>query len=129
MSGYPANKTKRKDKEILAEVAAGYNTAYDIVLEALERHPEDWRLWLARGTIAFDLNNFAQEHGNTTEFVARRSAAFEMLAKSAALYASELPENEDEETTEAFEHWFYAALGAADLGALKENHQPAPSAA
>ncbi len=122
-----AAKTNRKDKDILAEVAAGYETAFGIVDDAQRRHPDHWRLLLARATVAFDWNTFAQENGDAGEFVERRESAFAVFAKAAEHYVADLPEDEDEETTEVYEHWFYAALGASDLAALKESNQPAPA--
>ncbi|MFP6874805.1 MAG: hypothetical protein VCA55_14990 [Verrucomicrobiales bacterium] len=120
-------KTKRKDAEIMAEVAGGYDSAYSIVLDSLETHPKNWRLWLVRACLAFDLNNFSQENGNNSEFTAKRRSAFGMFARAAGFYSDALPESEDEESTAVFEHWMYAALGASDLGALRETQQPSPA--
>ena len=59
------------------------------------------------------------EHSTTKGF------ALEDLATATSDYVSTLPlEDEDEESTEAFTTWFYAALGSPDLAALKAEHQP-----
>ncbi|MCP4846741.1 MAG: hypothetical protein GY899_02200 [Verrucomicrobiaceae bacterium] len=120
-------KTKRKDAEIMAEVTRGYDNAGSIVLDALQIHPENWRLWLVRACIALDLNNFSQENGNNSEFTIRRKEAFGMFSKAADFYAAALPESEADESTQVYEHWMYAALGASDLGALREKQQPSPA--
>ena len=91
----------RRPLEILAEVEAGYETAYDVVANALKKHPDHWGLLLARGTTAFDWNTFSQENGDASEFVERRTSAFEVLEKAAAKYSADLPEEEEDETTEA----------------------------
>jgi hypothetical protein len=59
------------------------------------------------------------EHSTTKGF------ALEDLATATSDYISSLPlDDEDEESTEAFTTWFYAALGSPDLAALKAEHQP-----
>ena len=120
-------KTKRKDAEIMAEITRGYDSAGSIVLDALQSHPESWRLWLVRACICFDLNNFSQENGNSSEFTIKRKDAFGMFARAADFYAAALPESKIDESTQVYEHWMYAALGASDLGALREKQQPSPA--
>ena len=41
-------KTKRKDAEILAEIRRGYASAMSILLESLQSHPNNWRIWTVR---------------------------------------------------------------------------------
>ena len=50
-----------------------------------------------------------------------------MFARAAELYSENLPESEADESTQVYEHWMYAALGASDLGALNEKQQPSPA--
>jgi len=119
-------KTKRKDDEILAEVIAGYEGIDDILGKTIAANPEDWRLHLRRACLTLDKINFQQESKKSSTYSIDRKNSYEMFSKAAELYISTLPDNEDEETTEAFEHWFYAALGASDLGALRETQLPAP---
>jgi len=119
-------KTKRKDDEILAEVVAGYEGIDNILGNTIEAHPEDWRLHLRRACLALDKINFQQESEKSSTYAIDRKNCYEMFSKAAELYISTSSGNEEEETTEAFEHWFYAALGASDLGALRETQLPAP---
>ena len=50
------------------------------------------------------------------------------LAQAAQIYADSLPlEKESEESTAAFETWFFAALGSPLLETLKNHHQPVSS--
>ena len=117
-------KTKRKDKEIQAEIARGYNVAETVMTDALEKHPQSWQLQAAKAAVMFDRNNFEQELEKKSDFVAKKKAAFAEFAKGAELYVAELPSlKEDEHTAEAFETWFYASLGACDLGAIKHEQQ------
>ncbi|MCH2061428.1 MAG: hypothetical protein MK183_12455 [Verrucomicrobiales bacterium] len=120
-------KTRRKDAEIMAEVSRGYESAGGILTDSLQSHPQSWRLWLVRACLAFDRNNFAQENGSNSEFITRRREAFSMFSRAAELYGNDLPESEVDESTQVYEHWMYAALGASDLGALSEKQQPSPA--
>lgn len=120
-------KTKRKDAEIMAEVTRGYGSAGSIVRDSLKSHPDSWQLWLVRACIAFDLNNFSQENGDNSEFISKRKEAFDMFSRAADFYAGALPESASDESTKVYEHWMYAALGASDLGALREKQQPSPA--
>ncbi|MDA0814309.1 MAG: hypothetical protein O3C21_18200, partial [Verrucomicrobia bacterium] len=117
-------KTKRKDKEIQAEIARGYDVAETVMTDAVEKHPQSWQLQVAKAAVMFDRNNFEQELERKSDFVAKKQAAFAEFAKGAELYVAELPSlKEDEHTAEAFETWFYASLGACDLGAIKHEQQ------
>ncbi|MGK0187119.1 MAG: hypothetical protein ACI9R3_002905 [Verrucomicrobiales bacterium] len=116
-------KTKRKDKEIQAEIARGYEVAHAVMSDATEKHPTSWQLQVAKAAVLFDRNNFEQELEKSSDFVARKKIAFADFVKGADLYLAELPNlEEDKHTAEAFETWFYASLGACDLGALKHEH-------
>ena len=119
-------KTNRKDDEILAEVITGYEDIDNILGNSIEAHPEDWRLHLRRACLELDKINFQQESQKSTSYTIDRKKTYEMFAKSVELYIATSSENEDEETTEPFEHWFYAALGASDLNAIRESQQPSP---
>ena len=119
-------KTNRKDDEILAEVITGYEDIDNILGNSIEAHPEDWRLHLRRACLELDRINFQQESQKSTSYTIDRKKTYEMFAKSVELYIATSSENEDKETTEPFEHWFYAALGASDLNAIRESQQPSP---
>src|SRR5262249_23303001 len=57
-------------------------------------------------------------------FAENRAVCFQLFHKAAALYAkaaADLPQ--EKETTQVYETWFYAALGACDVGAMT-NEQP-----
>ena len=117
-------KTKRKDKEIQAEIARGYEVAFAVMSDAVAKHPTSWQLQIAKAAVLFDRNNFQQELEKSSEFVAKKKAAFDEFAKGVELYLAELPNlEEDKHTTDAFETWFYASLGACDLAALKHEQQ------
>jgi hypothetical protein len=118
-------KTNRKQKDIQAEVLRGYGVARAVVEDALEKHPGEWSLQLAKAAIDHDENNYHKELGPDSQFSERRGQALAAFANAAAMYAKKSPElTEDEETTKAYEIWFYAALGACDLGNITEQNQP-----
>ena len=120
-------KTKRVDKEIQAEVSRGYETAFEVIFNGLEAYPDSWRLQLAKAAILTDENNFRNDNlKDTTGFGERRKDAFKEFQKAAEMYAATLADlAEDEESSDVYDTWFYAALGASDLGAIQDHQQPA----
>jgi hypothetical protein len=118
-------KTKRKTKDIMQEVLRGYQVAGEVVQQALRKFPDDWSLLLAGATIGHDLNNYHRELARDSKFTERRELTFELFAQAAAAYAAKVGAiPRDEESTEVYEHWFYAALGASDLAAVTEETVP-----
>ena len=121
------NKTKRKEKDIRAEVLRGYEVARTVVDQGLEKHPDNWNLMVARAAIRHDENNYRQEIDPSLEFTKRRNDALAIFQEAARKYAEKVPSlSEDDETTAPYETWFYAGLGACDLGAISEKNQPDP---
>ena len=123
-----AKKTKRKQKDIQAEVLRGYGVASQVIDHALLKHPENWSLQLAKASIAHDENNYRQELQLSSEFTAVRAdalAGFEKAAKYYAVAAKDL--SEDKESTEVYEFWYYASLGAVDLKHVSHKNQLDPS--
>jgi hypothetical protein len=118
-------KTNRKQKDIQAEVLRGYSLANAVLGAALRKFPDDWSLRLARAALLHDENNYRQEVAKSSEFAARRDEAFAVFQNAAERYASQVRSlREDEETAQVYEQWFYASLGACDLGHLTEERQP-----
>lgn len=114
-------KTKRSQRETLQEVARGYETALAVAKRALEKRGRHWALLAVVGSILHDQNNFARELQRSTDFAAVRRDAFDLFAQAAEHYASIVGGLRlDEETIRPFDTWFYAALGASDLGAVDE---------
>ncbi|MFT4548149.1 MAG: hypothetical protein ACI9MB_002100, partial [Verrucomicrobiales bacterium] len=123
-----AKKTKRVDKEIQAEVKNGYVTAFNVIFNALEAYPDSWRLQLAKAAVLTDENNFKNDNLKDSQgFAIRRVDAFKEFAKAADMYAKKLTDlAEDEEASDVYDIWFYAALGASDIGAIQDHQQPVP---
>ncbi|MFO1062287.1 MAG: hypothetical protein U0892_00250 [Pirellulales bacterium] len=118
-------KTNRKKADIEAAVMSGYATALGVLDKALARYPEDWQLLTARGAVMHDANDYQQEIAPSSDFSARRQAAFDVFAKAAAAYVKAAPElPEREQKNDVFDTWFYAALGAADLKNISEKNRP-----
>ncbi|MBL8751269.1 MAG: hypothetical protein JNK78_19080 [Planctomycetes bacterium] len=115
-------KTKRSQRETLQEVARGYETALQVAQRALQARGPHWALLSVVAAILHDQNNFARELGGNSQFADARKAAFELFAQGARHYVEHAGELRlDQETTAAFDTWFYAALGASDLGAVSED--------
>ncbi len=118
-------KTNRKQKDIQAEVLRGYELALQTTDAAIAKNPGNWELLLVKAALKHDENNYRQEVAKSSEFSARRIEALQDFRKAAEAYAAkagELPENE--QSSRAFEQWFYASLGACDLGQITEEKLP-----
>lgn len=115
-------KTRRSQKEMLEQVAEGYATALRIAQDALTARGRHWALLTAAASLLHDQNNFAKELRKSSDFSERRKQAFEIYAEAADHYSS-IADGlaRDEESDIPFTSWFYAALGAADLGAIDES--------
>lgn len=120
--------TNRKEPELQAEVLRGYQVALTIVANARQKHATDWRLQLAEATLVFDENAYRQKVQPTTEFVDRRQAAFDKFQSAAEMYKAVVPDlKAAEHSTDVYDYWFYAALGATDLGQVSHENQPVAS--
>jgi uncharacterized protein (DUF2267 family) len=118
-------KTKRKQKEIEQEVLRGYATALAVTDEAIAKFPDEWSLVLAKAALTHDAAGFVHELEKSTEHTARIAEANSLFQKAADMYAAQLKDlPEDQESTRVYELWFYAALGACELGQLNEEKLP-----
>ncbi|MDA0933800.1 MAG: hypothetical protein O3C51_10130, partial [Planctomycetota bacterium] len=116
-----AAKTNRKQKDIEREVLRGYADAQQVLEKARATFADHPGLRLAEACFAHDENEYRRELESSTEFATNRLDALAAFADAAELYAYSLdPESEDDESASVYEHWFYAALGASDVGALNE---------
>ena len=121
-------KTKRKDKELEAQVLRGYAAATQLCDDALEKHRESWALEIQKASLSYERSNYQSKIASYPEHSANKRFALDDLADAAAKYAATLPlEDEKDESEEPFTTWFYASLGSPDLGALKADDQPVPS--
>lgn len=121
-------KTNRKQKDIEREVLQGYATAQVVLEKAIKKYPKSWSVQLAKAALDHDANEFQQELERTTEFSERRQLSLGGFQKAAQLYAAEvesLEENKQESTV--YETWFYASLGAPDLGKISHESVSDPS--
>lgn len=124
----PANqeqkKTKRKKKDIEAEVLRGYEVAHAVVRDGLKQFPNHWALLAAQAGLMHDEINYRQELNKSTNFSAKRTEAFKVYGRAASEYAAAIRSAPDSEhTTSVYEQWFAAALGAVDLGMISEEKQ------
>jgi hypothetical protein len=116
------SKTKRSQRELLLEVAKGYDTALQVARRALEKRGAHWALLTVVASILHDQNNFSRELGRSSDFAETRKGAFQLFDKAAEHYLSIADDLRlDQETIRPFDTWFYAALGASDLAAVDED--------
>lgn len=121
-------KTRRRQKDIQAEVLRGYEVARTVIERALADHPDSWRLRLALASVMHDEADYHKEVTGDSSYAGSRRAAFEVFARAADQYAAALPGLTDEEhSADVFLTWFYASLGACDLGAITDEHRPVAS--
>lgn len=119
------NKTKRKAPEIIREVLRGYGVAHELTEQAIAASPTNWQLHLADASLVMDLNEFQQSLQKSSDYSVLRTASMGMFANAAMYYIENAEALEKSElTTEVFDRWFYAALGAVDLGSLKARTLP-----
>jgi hypothetical protein len=123
-------KTKRKKKEIEQEVIDGYELARKLVDDARVQKPDEWTLVTTNAELLHDENNYRAELQNSSDLSPRRREAMETFQKAATMYAAKVAQLEEKDyTTRAFETWFYASLGACDLGLIEDKHRADPTQA
>ncbi|MGB1259121.1 MAG: hypothetical protein ACPG6P_03695 [Akkermansiaceae bacterium] len=121
-------KTKRKDKELQAQVLYGYAAATEFCNDILAKHPNSWMLQVQKHALSYEESNYRATLGSHPEHSANKRQSLDGLAAACASYIATLPmKDRKDETSEPFTTWFYAALGSPDLAALKNHHQPIPS--
>ena len=120
-----AKQTNRREPEVQQEVLAGYLTGLQLCEEALASSPDSWKLHLAKATLMYDHNAYAQTVQKSSEFSDRRDAAFEQFQIAAQKYADVVSTLEKkDQSTNVFDLWFYAGLGACDLGKISDKTVP-----
>jgi hypothetical protein len=120
-------KTKRKQRDIEVEIRRGYDVALATVDNGLGKHKGHWALIGAKAALIHDRITFEQELAKSSDFSETRRKAFQLFQQASDQYRSDLLArkiNEDEESTQIYEQWFHASLGAVDLGMVTERHSP-----
>jgi hypothetical protein len=118
-------KTNRKQKDIQTEVLRGYGVAKTVIDRGIEKYPNEWLLVSVKAGLIHDEANFLHEIEKTSEYAPRIVESMNTFARSAKMYTDTMASlAEDEETSRAFETWFYAALGAVDLQQLSDEKLP-----
>jgi hypothetical protein len=117
--------TKRKKKDLEAEVIRGYVVALDVVKDGLKKFPNHYALLTAQASLIHDQVNYTQELQKSTEFSQARDVAFALYEKAATEYGKVVKTmTEDEQNNDIFNEWFASSLGAVDLGMITEEKQP-----
>src|SRR5262249_55961697 len=108
-------------------VLRGYALAGTVVSDALKQFPDDWSLTLARAALLHDETNYRQEVAKSSDYTKKRDLAISDFQRAATLYADQVKKlSQDEETTQVYQQWFNASLGACDLPQLDEEKLPDP---
>lgn len=122
-----AKKTKRTDREMLAEVQRGYTVTDSLLAKGEARFPEDWKLRLVKAGLMLDETNFRNLEDKEASFSQEREKAFTTFKEAADLYTKALPTMElKDQSADVYLTWFYASLGAPDLEAVKAEQTPSP---
>ncbi len=117
--------TNRREPEVQAEVLRGYSVALQLAAEALASKPDNWQLHLALACLMYDENAYSQSVQKSSEFSARRDEAFGQFQVAAEKYASVVATLEaKDQSTDVYDYWFYAGLGACDLGQITNESVP-----
>lgn len=115
------SKTKRNNKDIQQEVLRGYEVAKRVLQRGLQANPDDWSLAVAMASLQHDENNYKSDLENTSEFSPRQKAAMAGFRRAAEQYIGSIEDKEEKDySIEAFTSWYYAGLGAVDLGLIDE---------
>lgn len=122
-------KTKRKKKEIEKEVVDGYLLAQRLVENAIARDEDSWQLIRTQAELLHDENNYRAGIKNSVDFSPRRTEAMRYFLASADRYADQVGQMEPSEyiNYSPFTSWFYASLGACDLGLIENKNRTDPS--
>ena len=130
------NKTKRTLPEILREVHRGYLVAREMTEQALSTNEDNWELHLAKACLEMDQNEFLQtmtqglkvKRPGSHKYSELRKQSMKSFEEAAELYIQKAGELERSELeTDVFDRWFYASLGAVDLGRLTAKTLPVKS--
>ncbi len=120
-----AKQTNRREPEVQQEVLRGYAVARQLADQAIAVHPESWQLQLATACLMFDENSYTQTVQKSSEFSDKRDQAFEQFQVAASKYASLAANLEaKDQSTDPYDYWFYASLGACDLGRVTNKTVP-----
>jgi hypothetical protein len=119
--------TNRKKAEIEAEVLRGYESALGLCATALAQKPRSWQLLSVQGALLHDRNNYQNDLAKSSEFVDRRREALSALRDAATAYSETVQQlDQDKFSVDAFNTWFYAALGDASLDRITEERVAIP---
>jgi hypothetical protein len=120
-----SKQTNRREPEVQQEVLRGYKVGRQLVTEALETSPENWQLHLAMACLMYEENAYAQTVQKSSEFSNKRDRAFDQFQVAADKYRAVAATLEEKDhSTEVYDFWFYAGLGACDLGKVTDKTIP-----
>ncbi len=118
--------TKRTDKELIAEVRRGYEVCCQVLENACEEDPGDYRVPLALAPVYFDQAEFLYgQKEDLATYTSIRNKSFSNYRLAADLYRETISEiGKSEQNSQVYRQWFQSALGASDLTYLTRQDQP-----
>lgn len=120
-------KTNRKQIDIQQEVLRGYQVARDILEKGMKKYPDDWAMRLAKASLDFDSNEYQKQLADSTKYAGRKKSSLDDFEKAAKLYLKTITDaDKNKYTAEPFQTWFYASMGAPDLGNLTPDKSSDP---
>lgn len=120
-------KTNRKVDDLELEVKRGYQVAHEVIERGLKVYPTSWRLLLALAAIDHDENDYLRQVNENHNYEQQRHIAFYEFQKAAECYEDSLNTLTAEEySSDAYQLWFFAALGSCSIGNINETNQLAP---
>lgn len=109
-------KTKRKKPQIQQQVVDGYQIALTTLAKAIQDHPDNWRIASVMACMLYDQNEYHSVVIGRKQYSEKRTAAYQLFAHSANLYAKWVKDQPEEKwTAKPYELWFNAMLGSPDL--------------
>jgi hypothetical protein len=123
------SKTKRTDKQLMAELKRGYDLAIQLLADAAKSNTkvdQQVALHTVQGTLDFDYAEFLYgQKVDLKTYTTIRNRAFAHFKKAADLYVASVPTRKtDEYAVEPWVQWFQSALGASDLAYLTRQEKP-----
>jgi hypothetical protein len=121
-------KTNRKIEDLKTEVSRGYQVAYELLERGLASHPDSWTLKVAQASLLHDENAYKDEIDSHHNFEEYRQKAFEQFQSAAKDYREQVTQMpQSKYSSDVYQIWFFAALGACDVGGIDETNRLAVS--
>lgn len=117
------NKTRRSNKELIAEVKRGYQLAGEIIDEVQKRDQHFWQAQVMQAQLIFDHAEFLYgQEENLQVYTAQRDKSLQLFKQATEVYLKHM--TLENRTIDPYLSWFNALLGASDLSVLTRQQDP-----